>query len=136
MSFQWLEMRIQEEQDRREREAQIRARLPEALQELFQVLTACVASYTAAFGPDSADISMLRSKIRILVRDPEAHVEITADPALPGFRVTRGDHPALAIVVGLLPGDRLFYRDEEQYITIEELSRRILDRAMFPKLAE
>ena len=34
MSFQWLQMRITEEKDRRAREAQILERLPRALDEL------------------------------------------------------------------------------------------------------
>jgi len=38
------------------------------------------------------------------------------------------------IEVGLLPGDKLFYRDQDEFITGEELTRRILDRALFPKL--
>jgi hypothetical protein len=42
----------------------------------------------------------------------------------------------LEIVVGLLPGDMLFYRDGDKYLTMEELTRRILDQALFPKLAE
>jgi hypothetical protein len=40
------------------------------------------------------------------------------------------------IEVGLLPGDKLFYRDQDQFVTMEELTRRILDRALFPKLGE
>jgi len=34
----------------------------------------------------------------------------------------------------VLAGDKLFYRDGDEYITLEELTRRILDRALFPKL--
>jgi hypothetical protein len=40
--------------------------------------------------------------------------------------------------VGVLPSDKLYYRDCEQdkYLTMEELTRRILDRVLFPKLRE
>jgi hypothetical protein len=42
------------------------------------------------------------------------------------------------VEVGLLPDDKVFYRDRDQdkYLTVEELTRRILDRSLFPKLAE
>jgi hypothetical protein len=68
---------------------------------------------------------------------PRGKVEITAIPTLPGFQIERGSGP-LVIEVGMLPGDRIFYRDQEldQYLTMEELTRRILDRALFPKLRE
>jgi hypothetical protein len=62
-------------------------------------------------------------------------VDVTVAPALPGFRIERGGEP-LEIVVGILPGDKLFYRDGDQYLTMEELTRRILDKALFPKLGE
>jgi hypothetical protein len=142
MSFQWLQMRVQEEQERREREAQILARLPRALEETYRHLTECVEAYAEAFGPESADIHLQASKIRITIRDEQegkwqqrAKVEITVTPSLPGFRIERGGEP-LMIEVGLLPGDKLFYRDQDQFITMEELTRRILDRAFFPKLGE
>jgi hypothetical protein len=41
----------------------------------------------------------------------------------------------LDIDVGLLPGDNIFYKDGEEFITMEEMTRRILDRSLFPKLA-
>ena len=58
-------------------------------------------------------------------------------PEMPGFRVERGDH-SLAVEFGLLPSDKLFYRDREQdkYLTMDEFTRRILDRALFPALRE
>ena len=45
---------------------------------------------------------------------------------------------SLAIEVGVLPSDNLFYRDREQdlYLTLEDLTKRILDRVLFPKLTE
>jgi hypothetical protein len=135
-------MRIQEEQERREREAQILARLPRALEETYRHLAGCVEAYAEAFGPESADIQLQASKIRIAVREEQegkwqqsAKIEISIIASMPGFRIERGGEP-LMIEVGLLPGDKLFYRDQEQFVTMEELTRRILDRAFFPKLGE
>jgi hypothetical protein len=142
MSFQWLQLRVQEEQERRVREAQILARLPRALEETHRHLAGCVETYAGAFGPESADIHLQASRIRITVREEQdgkwqqrAKVEICIVPSLPGFRIERGGEP-LMIEVGLLPGDKLFYRDQDQFLTMEELTRRILDRAFFPKLGE
>ena len=52
-------------------------------------------------------------------------------------QIDRAGRP-LTIEVGMLPGDKLYFRDMEldQYVTAEELTRRILDRGMFPKLPE
>jgi len=142
MSFQWLQVRIQEEQERREREAQILERLPRALEELYRHLAACVESYAGAFGPEAADIHLQASRVRIAVREEQdgkwqqrSKVEISIVPTLPGFRIERGGDP-LMIEVGILPGDKLFFRDQDQFVTMEELTRRILDRAFFPKLGE
>ena len=142
MSFQWLGMRIQEEQERREREAQILARLPRALDETYRHLAECVQAYAGAFGPESADIHLQSSKIRIAIREEQegkwqqrAKIEMSIVVSLPGFRIERGGEP-LMIEVGLLPGDKLFYRDQDQFLSMEELTRRILDRAFFPKLGE
>jgi hypothetical protein len=144
MSFQWLQMRITEEKERREREARILERLPRALEDLHGSLSSCIEAYTAAFGEDAADLRLTGLKVRIIVRDSTdlgwkecGRVEIDAVPAMPGFEV-RSTGSTLAIEIGLLPGDKLFYRDREvdQYLTMEELTRRILDRALFPKLKE
>ena len=142
MSFQWLQMRVQEEQERRQREAQILARLPRAVEETYRHLAGCIEAYVDAFGPESADIHLQASKIRITVREEQegkwqqcAKVEISIIASLPGFRIERGGEP-LMIEVGLLPGDKLFYQDQDEFITGEELTRRILDRALFPKLGE
>ena len=142
MSFQWLQMRVQEEQERRQREAQILARLPRAVEETYRHLAECVEVYADAFGPESADIHLQASKIRITVREelegkwqPRAKVEISIIPSVPGFRIERGGEP-LMIEVGLLPGDKLFYQDQDEFLTMEELTRRTLDRAFFPKLGE
>jgi len=141
MSFQWLEMRIQEERDRRQKEAQTLERLPAALEDVYRELTGCIETYAAVFGPESAEIEMHGPRVRITVRDEEggkwlvrSKLEVTIVPALPGFRIDRGEGEPLTILVGILPGDKLFYRDGEEYIAMDELSRRILDRALFPKL--
>ena len=55
MAFQWLQMRIQEERERRELQAKHLARLPAALQEIHDLLAECVQSYTENFGANSAD---------------------------------------------------------------------------------
>jgi hypothetical protein len=135
-------MRVQEEQERRDREARILARLPRALDETYKHLAECIKIYTDAFGPESADIHLQASKIRMTIREEQegkwqqrAKVEISIVGSLPGFRVERTGEP-LMIEVGLLPGDKLFYRDQDEFITMEELTRRVLDRALFPKLGE
>ena len=141
-SAQWLGMSIQEARERREGEAQIPARLPRALEETHRHLAECVEAYAGAFGPESADIHLQTSKIRITVLDEQdgkwqqrAKVEVSIIASLPGFRIERGGEP-LMIEVGLLPGDKLFYRDQDEFLTMEELTRRTLDRAFFPKLGE
>jgi len=141
MNLQWLQMRIGEEQERRQREDNIRNRLPSALEELHESLTECLDSYKEAFGPRAATMHFVSGRMRIEIRDEvetrwvtRAEIVIANDLTLPGFRIERGAEPYL-IEVGVLAGDKLFYRDGDEYITIEELTRRILDRALFPKLA-
>jgi hypothetical protein len=146
MSFQWLQMRISEENDRRKREGAIMERLPRALEETHQAIALCVANYQAAFGADAAEILLQADKIRITVRTEKdgrrpqnTNVEIVIAPSIPGFQVDRGvGGEPLIIEVGVLPGDKLFYRDraKDQYVNMEELTRRILDRAFFPGLDE
>jgi hypothetical protein len=133
MSFQWLQMRITEEKERRDRERMILERLPRALEELRQSLTLCVDAYNQAFGADSASLALEQDSIHIVAAGGK--VEIAPDASLPGFRIERGSD-RLLIQVGMLPGDKLFYRDEDKYLTAEEMTRRILDRALFPKLTE
>jgi hypothetical protein len=144
MSFQWLQLRITEEKERREREAMILERLPRALDELRTSLASCIDSYTAAFGPEAADLRLTGLKLQVIVRESTdlgwkecGGVEIDAVPSMPGFEVRYGG-TTLAIEIGMLPGDRIYYRDREidQYLTPEELTRRILDRALFPKLKD
>jgi hypothetical protein len=143
MNFQWLEMRIQEEKDRRQREEQTLARLPNALEELFTELNGCIRLYTEAFGPEAAGIELLDSKMRITAREQQGgkwqvrgKVEVSTMPTLPGLRIERADQEPVDIVIGLLPGEKLYYRDQEQYVTMEDLTRKVLDRTLFPKLPE
>jgi len=143
MSPQWLEMRIQEEQDRRRREAKMLELLPQALEELHHQLATCIERYKSAFGAESADVSNLVSKLRVTIRDeqggkwqPRAKVDISSVSMPPSFKVERGETEPLVIELGLLPGDKLSYRLNDQYLTPEDLSRHILDRVFFPKLSE
>jgi hypothetical protein len=142
--FQWLHMRIQEEKERRDREAMILDRLPRAAAELHRSLSACVESYNTAFGLESVGMESQAPRTSIVVRETpgaqgreRAKIEILIAPAIPGFQIDRGGSP-LVVEVGMLPGDKLFYRDrdKDQYLSMEELTRRILDRALFPKLGE
>lgn len=133
MSFQWLQMRITEEKERAERETNILNRLPSALDELRAALAGCVETYNQAFGEGRATLETVEGTIHI-VADGEP-VNIGLDPPLPGFRVDRGSE-RLSIEVGILPGGNLFFREADKYITLEEMTRRILDRALFPKLKD
>jgi hypothetical protein len=144
MSLQWLQMRIQEEQERRERQSQTLERLPQALEDLYAQLRSCVQSYTSTFGTESAEVVLQPNRIKVSAREerdgrwhPVAKVDVILVPDLPGFRVERGEY-SLAVEVGVLPSDKLFYRDREQdtYLTMEELTRRILDRVLFPGLRD
>jgi len=142
MSFQWLQMRVSEEKDRRQREAQILERLPGVLDEVHRALIACVESYAQAFGPEAIEMHFQSQKIRVTIREEQdakwekaAKVEVSVVSKLPGIHIDRNGDP-LDIEVGVLPGDKIFYKDGEQFLTMEELTRRILDRAMFPKLGE
>ncbi len=144
MAFQWLKLRIGEEQDRRSREARIQERLPLALEQVRRSLAVCIGEYAAAFGPESAEMHGDDAAIRIMVREkqdegwqPSGSVTILIDAAIPGLQVDRGGD-RLVIEIGLLPDGTLFFRDRaaDQYVSEEELTRRILDRAFFPRLAE
>jgi hypothetical protein len=144
MAFQWLQMRIQEERERRELHAKHLERLPSALKEIHDHLAQCVESYTENFGADSADIVLLPDRIQVTVREERggkwqrlSKVEVITVPDLPGFRVERGEF-CMMVEFGLLPSDKLFYLDREQdkYLTMEEFTKRILDRVLFPALRE
>ena len=99
-------MRIQEEQDRRRREAEIHERLPRSLEEVHRALAGCIESYRRAFGDESAEIQLRGPEIAIAVRENErgewqerAVVTVALAPALPGFRIEREGNP-LTIEVG------------------------------------
>jgi len=142
--FHWLQLRITEERERREREAMVLDRLPRAVEELRTSLLICVDAYNTAFGLGAIELESEPLRMRILVRESvdgrwreQSHIEIMIVPAIPGFQIDRAGSPLL-IEVGMLPGDKLFYRDREkdQYLTMEDVTRIILDRAFFPKLGE
>ena len=144
MAFQWLQMRIQEERERRELHEKHLERMPAALQEIHDDLVQCIQAYTENFGADSASIVLLPDRIQVTVREQRdgkwqraSKVEVISVPDLPGFRVERGEF-SLEVEFGLLPSDKLFYMDREQdkYLTMEEFTKRILDRALFPALPE
>lgn len=119
-------------------------RLPRALGELNTYLKECLDEYRTAFGLESVELNATSTRIRITARErregkwePTSKIEIVVDIELPGFRIDRAGHP-LSVEVGVLPGDKLYFRDSEQdqYVTTEELTRRILDRGLFPRLPE
>src|SRR5579862_501243 len=118
MAFQWLQMRISEEVDRRKREAGILERLPRALDEFHDALKTCVEGYQDAFGAETSDLQKSAGRIRVTMRDgqsgkvqPSACVDITTVTSIPGFEIDRGGGEPLIIEVGVLPGDKLCYRD-------------------------
>lgn len=144
MSFNWLEMRITEEQDRRKRESQILERLPRVLGEVYDALGECIDSYASVFGKESVEMTLAPTRIHISVKENQdgkwvqsSSVDVTTVPSVPGLQIERGSEPVI-IEIGLLPGDKSFYRDRilDKYLSMEELTRRILDRALFPKLTE
>jgi hypothetical protein len=142
MSFQWLDMRISEETDRRQKEAQAIERLPQIMDEVHRAVADCVDAYVEAFGKESIELSYFMHKIRVNVRELKdgkwekaANVEVTPIPKLPGIHIERAEG-VLDIGVGLMPGDRIFYKDGEKFLEMEELTRRILDKSLFPKLGE
>ena len=137
MVYQWLEMRISEEKDRRAREAMVLERLPRAMHEVHDTLAVCIGAYQEAFGPDAAEMQFVDLSIHITVRDAQGGVDLIPVPEVPGFRVERPGQ-SMIVEVGLLPGDKLYFRDRalDQFLTMDDLTRRILDRALFPKLKE
>ena len=142
MSPEWLQTRIAEEQDRLRREAQIQERMPRAIEEMHATLAACVAAYAKAFGEEVAQIRSEGSRIVVTVREQRqgsweetARVEVSVAPRPPGFKVEGAGEPFF-VEVGILPGDRLFYKLGEKYLALEDVTRRALDRVLFPKLVE
>ncbi len=120
--------------------------MPRALDEFHEAVASCVKDYQEAFGKEAADLFMGIDKIRVTVRtqqqgkwETSSKVEVLAVPSIPGFQIDRGNgSEPLIIEVGILPGDKLFFRDRalDQYITMDDLTRRTLDRGFFPKLEE
>jgi hypothetical protein len=103
-----------------------------------------VESYKEAFGSGTVEIVLLPSKIKITAREgkndyaqPLAKVEVVLAAEIPGFRVDRDDK-AVDVEVGILSSNNLFYRDRERdvYLNMEDLTRRILDPVLFPKLRD
>jgi hypothetical protein len=142
MSDQWLHMRIQEERDRRQRESLTLDRLPQALEELHDILKGYVSAYKEAFGEESAESAIFPAHIEIMAMEhrggqwqESGRVKVLIAPDIPGFRIERGDY-SLDVELGLLPSNKLYYRDRQLdvYLTMEDLTRRILDRTLFPKL--
>ena len=138
-------MRISEEKDRRKRETSALERLPQALEDVHAGLVSCVEAYQQAFAVEAATAELQDGKSCVITRQEKngewhsnGRVEVSMVPAIPGLSIDYGSGEPLVIEVGLLPGEKLYYRDREkdQYVTMEELTRRILDRAMFPKLGE
>lgn len=134
MSFQWLQMRIGEEKERRDREAQVLARLPRAIDELERSLAACVDAFCSSFG-DGARLT--RDGLAMNVTAEGGAVDIGPVLELPGIEI-RHNGGARQIQVGMLPGDRVFYLDitADKYLSMEELTRLVLDRILFPRLKE
>ena len=128
-------MRIGEEQDRRTREQQILSVLPGAIDGLMEQLQVCVEAYNSSFGADSARLD--RSSDNLSITSLDKCVEVVTDPELPGFHIRR-EAVSMAVRIGVLPNGKLFYFDVagDQYLSMEELTRRILDRVLFPKLRE
>lgn len=138
MSFQWLEMRISEEQDRRARENAALSRLDEAFTELRQHLGNCVEAYNQAFTDSVARLETIKGEgdapaIRVTNRDVQ--VEMTIDVQLPGFQI---DQPSgrTSIITGVLPGGNMFYKFGEKFLSLDEFTKHVLDRTLFPKLKD
>jgi hypothetical protein len=57
---------------------------------------------------------------------------------LPGLQVDRPGQPPSLIEVGMMAGDKFFYKDRErdEYLSLEDLTRRVLDRMFFPKFRD
>src|ERR1019366_28828 len=118
--------------------------MPAALHEIYDYPAQCIKAYTENFGADSASIVLLPERIQVTVREErhgkrqrESKGEEIPVADMQGFRVERGEF-SMAVEFGRLPSDKLFYLDREQgkYLTMEEFTKRILDRALFPALPE
>ena len=94
--------------------------------------------------PGTVEIVLLPSKIKVTAREakndhaaPLAKVEVVLAGEIPGFRLDHADKP-VDVEVGILSSNNLFYRDRERdvYLNMEDLTRRILDPVLFPKLRD
>jgi hypothetical protein len=144
MSFQWLQQRIEEEADRRRRETITLERLPVELAGLHGILKGCIASYQEIFPDERIEAALLPTGIRITVQEPygprsgpSRTVDVAIAQEIPGYRVVCGE-TKISIEAGILGNDTLYYRDQERdmFLNTEDLTRRILDRVLFPKLRE
>ncbi len=139
MPFQWLQMRIAEENDRREKETltsgtparcygrsarcdlRLRGRILDGIRQGGR-RPELLSAQDSPDGPRAEGREVGES----------ARVEISTLTKPPGLHIDRnGD--VLDIEVGVLPGDKIFYKDGDDFLTLEELTRRILDRSLFPK---
>ncbi len=142
MTFQWIQLRISEEQERRNREDVVRARLPLALEELRDALCICASEFNTAFEDQAAEVASVANELRISVRQQRggswkdrARVTVSVNPELPGFTVAGAGEPRL-VQVGMLAGDKLFYKSGERYLSMDDLTKLILDGVLFPELGE
>lgn len=136
MSFQWLTMRISEENDRRERENAVLARLEEVFLELRAHLAECVETYNQAFAGAPARLEDLPGPVRtIRISANDQQVEMSLDHTVPGFQI---DQPSgrKSVITGVLPGGNMYYRDVDKYLSLEEVTKMVLDRTLFPKLKD
>jgi hypothetical protein len=140
MGQQWLDMRIVEERERREREAATLAMLPTALGELHATVEECVRDFDRTFGPGAAEARLEGGRIHVEVRDQQGGkwvarppVFISLIPELPGFLVEAGTE-TLRVEIGSVPGGHYYYRVGDDYITLDELTRLMLDKVLFPRL--
>jgi hypothetical protein len=134
MPFQWLQLRMSEEKERRERERQVLERLPSAVDEMEAAVRECLDACAEAFGNAAR---LARNGLDLTVTGEGGAVEVAAVLELPGIEIRRNGS-ARQIQIGMLPGDRVFYLDRtaDQYLSMDELTRLILDRVLFPKLKE
>ena len=136
MRFEWLNIRISEEKDRRERENAVLARLEEVFQDLRSHLADCVETYNQAFAGAPARLEDVAGPVRtIRLSANDLKVEMSMDHTVPGFHI---DQPSgrTSIVTGVLPGGNMFYRDANKYLSLEEVTKKVLDETLFPKLKD
>ena len=129
-------MRISEEKDRRERENAVLARLEEVFLDLRSHLADCVETYNQAFAGAPATLEDIEGPVRtIRISANDNQVEMSMDHTVPGFQI---DQPAgrTSIITGVLPGGNMFYRDSDRYLSLEEVTKKVLDRTLFPKLKD